>query len=59
MSETVIFIIGVIVFAVTVYGAVMAGGLALTRIEIEQNPDLEQSVKDEQLKKRFSFKSKY
>jgi hypothetical protein len=39
MSETVIFVVGVIVFAVTVYGAVMAGGLAMTRIEIEQNPD--------------------
>ena len=38
MSETVIFVVGVVVFALTVYGAVMAGGLALTRIEIEQNP---------------------
>ncbi len=29
MSETVIFIIGVIVFAITVYGTVIAGGLAM------------------------------
>ena len=31
MSETAIFVVGVIVFAITVYGAVIAGGLALTR----------------------------
>jgi len=33
MSELVIFIIGALIFAVTVYGSVMAGGLALTRAE--------------------------
>ena len=37
MSELVIFIVGVAVFAVTVYGAVMAGGLAFTRREIAEN----------------------
>jgi hypothetical protein len=31
MSTSVIFIIGTIIFAITVYGTVMAGGIALTR----------------------------
>ena len=35
MSETVIFIVGVVVFAITVYGTVMAGGAALGRIHPE------------------------
>jgi hypothetical protein len=33
MSEITIFIIGSLIFAITVYGSVMAGGLALTRAE--------------------------
>ena len=32
-----IFIVGVVVFAITVYGTVMAGGLALTRREVKEN----------------------
>ncbi|MGZ0220908.1 MAG: hypothetical protein ACKVIY_18060 [Acidimicrobiales bacterium] len=59
MSETALFIVGAVVFATTVYGVVMAGGLALTRIEIEQNPDLKNSVDEDQLKKRFPFRLKY
>jgi hypothetical protein len=59
MSETALFIVGAVVFAITVYGVVMAGGLALTRIEIEQNPDLKNSVDEDQLKKRFPFRLKY
>ncbi|MDG1412443.1 MAG: hypothetical protein P8L46_01735 [Acidimicrobiales bacterium] len=59
MSETVIFIVGVVVFALTVYGAVMAGGLALTRIEIEQNPVRQTNVDKEELKKRFPFRMKF
>jgi hypothetical protein len=39
MSESVLFIVGAIVFAITVYGVVMAGGLLLTRSEIDQNDD--------------------
>ncbi len=38
MSETALFIVGAIVFAITVYGTVMAGGTLFTRIHIEQNP---------------------
>jgi hypothetical protein len=37
MSEVTIFIIGAVIFAITVYGSVMAGGLALTRLEAEEN----------------------
>jgi hypothetical protein len=59
MSETTIFIVGVIVFAITVYGTVMAGGLALTRAEIEQNPHREKGFAEEDLEKRFPFRGKY
>lgn len=59
MSETVIFIVGAIIFAVTVYGAVMAGGLALSQIEIEQNPELRARVDEDELTKRFPFNKKY
>ncbi len=41
MSETVIFIVGVVVFAITVWGTVMAGSLALMQAEIDQNPYLD------------------
>ena len=44
MSERVFFIVGVIVFALTVYGTVMAAGLALSRAHIEQNPALRPKV---------------
>lgn len=37
MSYTVIFIIGAVVFALTVYGSVMGAGVALTRRFYEQN----------------------
>ena len=53
MSETVIFIVGIVVFAITVYGSVIAGGIALTRVEIEQDPALKGEVKKEQLDKRL------
>lgn len=39
MSPSVIFIIGTIIFAITVYGTVMAGGIALThRQDAEDAP---------------------
>ncbi|MCO4834340.1 MAG: hypothetical protein KC481_11810 [Acidimicrobiaceae bacterium] len=53
MSETVIFIVGIVVFAITVYGSVIAGGIALTRVEIEQDPALKSDVKEEELDKRL------
>lgn len=42
MSESVLFIVGSIVFAITVYGVVMAGGLLLTRHELAGDEDLQQ-----------------
>ncbi len=37
MSNTVIFLVGSCVFALTVFGAVMAGGVTLTRHFYEEN----------------------
>ncbi len=59
MSETAILIVGVIVFAITVYGTVIAGGIALTRVEIEQNPEREDGFASQDLKKRLIFRGKY
>ncbi len=59
MSEMVVFMVGVGVFAITVVGVVMAGGLALTRVEIEQNPELRNKFDEDELKQRFPFRSKY
>lgn len=39
MSQSALFIVGAVIFAITVYGSVMAGGLLLTRRELEQNDD--------------------
>jgi hypothetical protein len=41
MSEQTIFIIGAVIFAITIYGAVMAGGLALTRVEANESDELD------------------
>jgi len=38
MSELTLFIIGTVVFAITVYGTVMAAGVALTRATEEDEP---------------------
>ncbi len=59
MSEAAIFVVGIIVFAVTVWGVVMAGGVALSRIEVEQDPDRGQNVDEAELKKRFPYRIKY
>lgn len=40
MSKAIIFLIGSVVFAITVYGAVMAGGLLLTRRQLDQDDEL-------------------
>ena len=36
MNEGALFVIGIIIFAITVAGAVMAGGVAFTKAAIEQ-----------------------
>jgi hypothetical protein len=43
MNENVIFLVGIIIFAITIYGAVMAGGVALTKVVLQEEPvrDLE------------------
>jgi hypothetical protein len=40
VSEQTIFIIGAVIFAITIYGSVMAGGLALTRLEASETREL-------------------
>lgn len=37
MSEFPIFVVGVVIFAITVYGVVVTGGLLMTRQEIAEN----------------------
>ena len=59
MSEGIIFAVGAIVFAITTYGAVMAGGTALTRVEIEQNPHRKEGFDDEDLEKGMPFRGTY
>ena len=59
MSETAIFIVGAVVFAITVWGSVMAVGLALTRVELDQNPNLEEKAEDQGSDKRPRFGIKY
>ncbi len=49
MSETAIFIIGAIIFAVTIYGSVVAGGLALTKGSLIENDQYRRRVKDDQV----------
>ena len=43
MSDIVIFTIGVVVFLITVYGTIVAGGLNLTERQLEDDPMLEPS----------------
>lgn len=38
MNEGALFLVGIVIFAITVYGAVMAGGIALTKVVVEQEP---------------------
>ena len=44
MSDLVIFAIGVVIFALTVYGTVVTGGLVLTRREVAENSDVRDRV---------------
>lgn len=36
MNENVIFLVGIIIFAITIYGTVMAGGIALTKVAVDE-----------------------
>jgi len=44
VSDTVIFAIGAVVFAITVVGVFLAGGLAMTREEIAGSSELRQGA---------------
>lgn len=46
MSQTVLFCIGAVIFAIVVYGSVMAGGLALARQEQAEEPSFAPNVPD-------------
>lgn len=41
-----IFVIGVFVFLITVYGTVVSGGLLLTDRQLEEHPDLDPEYVD-------------
>lgn len=59
MSDLPIFIVGIIVFAITVYGTVMAGGIAFTRRQLDVNPDLKARVDEEELDKTIPVNVKF
>ncbi len=42
-----IFVIGVLVFLITVYGTVMVGGLLLTESQLDQHPELEPNAPEQ------------
>jgi hypothetical protein len=46
MNEAAIFLIGIIIFAITIYGTVMAGGMALTKVVADQQPPPQPVAKD-------------
>lgn len=49
MSEGVIFLVGIMIFAITICGVVMAGGVALTKVVVEQDPHHQAEVLDSEL----------
>lgn len=49
MSVFVLFAIGSVVFALTVYGSVVAGGLKLTKDSIRENDQYRRRVDDDQV----------
>lgn len=49
MSVFVLFAIGSVVFALTVYGSVVAGGLKLTKDSIQENDQYRRRVDDDQV----------
>ena len=40
MNEKVVFLVGIVVFAVTIYGVVIAGGIALTKSVLDQDSSM-------------------
>ena len=54
-----VFAVGVLVFAITVYGTVVGGGMALTKREIEQNPRRPFTPDEDELNRRIPSRLKY
>lgn len=59
MSQTALFIAGVIVFAITVAGSVFAGGLMMTRRQLDQEDDLMRHVDQDDLARMIPRHLKY
>jgi hypothetical protein len=49
MNEGAVFLVGIVIFAITIYGAVMAGGMALTKVVLDQESQQQPEAKDGQL----------
>ncbi len=59
MSQTALFIVGVVVFAITVAGSVLAGGLMMTRAQLGQEEDMMRLVDREDLARMVPRHLKY
>jgi hypothetical protein len=59
MNETVIFIVGAVIFAITIYGAVIAGGIALTRRELDGDEELRKDVDPDVLESPLALDIEY
>ena len=54
-----VFAVGVLVFAITVYGTVVGGGMALTKREIAQNPNRQATADETELGRTVPTRLKY
>ncbi len=54
-----VFAVGVVIFAITVYGTVVGGGMALTKREIAQNSRRQIDVDADELSRRIPARLKY
>ncbi len=59
MSQTALFIVGVFIFAITVSGSVLAGGLMMTRRQLDQEEDLMRLVDRDDLARMVPRHLKY
>ncbi len=59
MSQTALFIVGVVIFAITVAGSVLAGGLMMTRAQLDQEEDMMRLVDREDLARMVPRHLKY
>lgn len=59
MSVLVLFAIGAVIFAITVYGAVMVGGLKLTKKSIRENDQFQRRVDDDQVEDGLPTDAKF